>query len=173
MPRLAILLVVAALAAVTATAAAADGSNAPMMEKRNAGMSLTAGHDPSACAPDGVGAGGYDLISYRQRGGPRPGSPEFLAEYQGLRYLFVSADNRRQFLAEPERYLPAYGGWCATTLALGQLMCPDPKVFKIEDDRLLLFEVTGFTNGRTLWDTDPVSYRRKADANFETLNIVP
>lgn len=173
MTRLALTLLVASLPAFFASAQAAGVDNPPMMQKGASGLALSGGHDPSACAPDGVGAGGYDLVSYRQPGGPKPGSPEFLAEYEGLGYLFVSAENRRQFLADPVGFLPAYGGWCATTLALGQLMCPDPTVFKIEDDRLLLFEVTGFTNGRTLWDTDPGAFRQKADTNFATLNATP
>ena len=123
-------------------------------------------HNPAECATDGIANGGYDLVSYRQEGGPRFGSGEFPAQYEGLTYLFETAANRALFLGDPERYLPAYSGWCAVTLSLGRLSCPEYTNFKIEDDRLFLFEQTGFTNGRTLWNSNPVRYRGLADDNY-------
>jgi hypothetical protein len=52
---------------------------------------------------------------------------------------------------------------------MGRLVCPDYTNFKIEDGRLLLFEIAGFTNGRTIWDSDPTGFRQQADANFKRL----
>ena len=121
------------------------------------------------CAPDGLGVGGYDLVSYHQPGGPLAGSEAFELEHQGLRYRFVSSENRDQFLAAPESYLPHYRGWCAATLSMGRLACPDYTNFKIENGDLLLFELAGFTNGRTLWDSDPLGFRQRADANATKL----
>ena len=142
----------------------------PMMEKSQAGIPLGSPFDRSMCATDGVSAGGFDLISYRHPDGPVLGTPEFSMEYNGSTYLFANQPNLDTFRADAKRYLPAYAGFCAITLALGRVTCPDFSNFKIEDDRLLLFEVTGFTNGRTLWNTDPENFRNKADANFEKLN---
>ena len=65
------------------------------------------------------------------------------------------------------QYLPSYGGWCAISLALGGLTCPDYNIFKIENGELLLFEVAAFTNGLALWNTDPPGYRKKADTNYD------
>ncbi len=124
---------------------------------------------PHQCAPDGVAVGGYDLVSYHAQGGPRAGSPEHSAMHQELRYQFANAENLRAFQAEPERYLPVYQGWCAATLAMGRLACPDYTNFKLEDGRLLLFELAGFTNGRAVWDSDPENFRRRADTNAEVL----
>ncbi len=142
----------------------------PMMEKSQAGIPLGSPFDRSMCAMDGVSAGGFDLISYRHPDGPVLGTPEFSMEYNGSTYLFANQPNLDTFRADAERYLPAYAGFCAITLALGRVTCPDFSNFKIEDDRLLLFEVTGFTNGRTLWDTNPEDFRNKADANFVKLD---
>lgn len=139
------------------------------MEKQMSGTPLDAPHDPGRCAPDGVGLGGYDAVSYRFADGPRPGREELYVEHAGIRYLFASAENRRTFLVDPVRYLPRYRGWCAMTLALGRLTCPDFTNFKIENDQLLLFEVTGFTNGREVWNGDPLRFRQQADTNFDTL----
>ena len=48
---------------------------------------------------------------------------------------------------------------------MGRLACPDYTNFKIENGDLLLFELAGFTNGRTLWNSDPSGFRERADAN--------
>jgi YHS domain-containing protein len=155
-------------------ASPAPAADAPaMMDKGASGVPLSGEHDPKLCAPDGIGAGGLDLVTYREPLGPRPGQAEFAAEHDGLTYLFVSAEHRQRFLDDPDFYLPRYSGWCAITLALGRLTCPDYENFKIEHDRLLLFEVTGFTNGRTVWETDPLNFRRQADANYERLMTTP
>ena len=142
----------------------------PMMEKSQAGIPLGSPLDRSMCAMEGVAAGGFDLISYRNPDGPVPGTAEFSFKYNGSTYLFANQPNLETFRADAERFLPAYAGFCAITLALGRVTCPDYSNFKIEDDRLLVFEVTGFTNGRTLWDTDPGNFRIQADANFDILN---
>ncbi len=123
------------------------------------------------CSPDGIGVGGFDLVSYHQAGGPLPGLPEFEVEVErdGLRYRFANAENLARFRAAPEDYLPRYRGWCAATLSMGRLTCPDYTNFKVEDGELLLFELAGFTNGRTLWNSDPLRFRERADANARKL----
>lgn len=141
----------------------------PLMEKQSSGILIGMPHDPYACSPEGVGVGGYDLVSYRLPGGPVPGRPELFVEHQGVKYLFTSEKHMQKFSGDPGYYLPAYDGWCAITLALGRVTCPDFANFKIEDDRLLLFEVTGFTNGRAVWNSDPLTYRKQANANFQEL----
>ncbi|MEM1141828.1 MAG: YHS domain-containing (seleno)protein [Pseudomonadota bacterium] len=117
------------------------------------------------CSPDGVAVGGYDLVSYRQPDGPKIGDPSLAVERDGLRYFFISERNRQRFQDAPDDFLPRYQGWCAATLSMGRLACPDYTNFKIEDGELLLFELTGFTNGRTLWNSDPFNFRRRADDN--------
>jgi hypothetical protein len=49
---------------------------------------------------------------------------------------------------------------------MGRLACPDYANFKIEDGRLLLFERVGFTNGRDVWNSDPMLHRAQANENF-------
>jgi len=124
---------------------------------------------PHPCSPDGVAVGGYDLVSYHQPGGPLMGSTDIKLQREGLTYRFSSEENLALFLASPPTYLPRYQGWCATALAIGRLVCPDYTNFKIEDGQLLLFELVGFTNGRTLWNSDPVSFKTRADNNASKL----
>jgi hypothetical protein len=126
--------------------------------------------DGSVCAPDGIALGGYDVVSYHRADGPVAGVAMYSAEHDTLIYLFTNAVNRDAFVAEPDRYLPSYMGWCSTNLSMGRLACPDFTNFKIEDRRLLLFERVGFTNGRDVWDSDPLTHRTQADANFLRLS---
>lgn len=157
---------VLAILVVSPATGLAQEAAGTMMDKPGGEIVEFLPHDPGECAPDGIANGGYDLISYRTDGGPRLGSAEFAAEHGGFTYVFETDEHRRQFLDDPERYLPAYSGWCAVTLALGRLNCPDYTNFKIEDDRLLLFELTGFTNGQTLWNSAPGRFRGLADGNY-------
>lgn len=137
------------------------------LTKAGARLGLESYRSSRECAKDGVAVGGYDLISYRGEGGPRFGRAEFDVAYGGSIYLFESAENRQKFLNNPIQYLPKYGGWCAISMALGGQTCPDYSNFKIENGDLLFFELIAFTNGRSLWNTDPVVYRKQADSNYE------
>lgn len=145
-------------------------SQTPMMQK---GQTEHPTHKPlshDVCHQDGIAVGGYDLVSYRQENGPVIGSAEFSIDHNELSYHFATESNLTRFRENPERFLPEYNGVCAIALAHGRVICPDYDNFKIEDDRLLLFEITGFTNGRTLWDSMPFEFRKKADNNFIKLN---
>ncbi|MGI9327847.1 MAG: YHS domain-containing (seleno)protein [Pseudomonadales bacterium] len=122
------------------------------------------------CAPDGVAVGGYDLVSYRSESGPVPGLPELVVSHEGSDYRFSNVENRARFRSNPEAYLPVYKGWCAATLSFGKLACPNYTNYKIENGELLLFEHNGFTNGRTVWDSDPLNHRSRADQNFVELS---
>ena len=140
-----------------------------VMMKKEPGDILDAEHDPRICAPEGIAVGGYDLVSYHQENGPVQGETQWAVTHNELTYLFSSEDNQRLFKTDPEQYLPRYSGWCAISLALGRLTCPDYDNFQIENGQLLLFETTGFTNGRVVWNTDRKGNRKKADNNYDLI----
>lgn len=122
-------------------------------------------YDVNACNIDGLALSGVDVVSYHTPTGPLVGNPEFTKNYNELTYRFISQAHADQFAAAPQKYLPSYLGWCATSLAVGALTCPNPLNYKLENGQLLLFETTGFTNGQDLWNADPQDYRRRADRN--------
>ncbi|MGJ8638243.1 MAG: YHS domain-containing (seleno)protein [Opitutaceae bacterium] len=82
---------------------------------------------------------GYDVVSYQQAGGPKEGSQAHEGDYKGVTYRFSSAANKATFFADPERYEPLYGGWCAYAMLDGGKTKVNPESFKIVDDRLLVF----------------------------------
>jgi hypothetical protein len=81
---------------------------------------------------------GYDPVAYLVDGGPRKGRPDLAVEHAGARWLFASEENRRRFEADPARYIPAYGGYCAYGVAHGYLVKIDPEAWSVVDGRVYL-----------------------------------
>lgn len=82
--------------------------------------------------------GGYDPVSYFDDGVPRLGDPRFEAEYHGAVFRFATEDHYRMFLADPERYAPALGGYDAEAFIAGAYRQADPLDWAIVDGRLYL-----------------------------------
>lgn len=81
---------------------------------------------------------GYDAVAYQTENKAVQGSPAFSAQYGKETYHFASAANRDTFKANPARYAPAFGGFCAMGVAMGRKLDGDPKVFRVVDNRLFL-----------------------------------
>ena len=79
---------------------------------------------------------GHDPVAYFTENRPVPGKAEFTAVYDGAIYRFSTAANRDAFKAEPARYAPAYGGYCALGTSFGKKFEVDGKAFKIVDGQL-------------------------------------
>ena len=116
----------------------------------------------------GVALSGYDPVAYFPEGGGKPveGSPEHALDHQGATYHFSSQANLEKFRASPEKYEPAYGGWCAYAMGkTGRKVSVDPEAFMIYEGQLLLFYRTVFANTRKKWqEEDEPSLKRRADA---------
>lgn len=86
----------------------------------------------------GAAIGGYDPVAYFTEGKPVAGSEAFTAEHDGATWRFASAANRDAFVADPERYAPQYGGYCAYAVSEGYTAEVDPDAWSIVDGRLFL-----------------------------------
>lgn len=128
--------------------------------------SVTTGFAAKASQYDLPAAGGYDLVSYHQESGPVRGSGFQAAEYQGVTYLFSSEENKATFEANPEKFLPAYNGYCAFGVSVGQKFNTDPTVYEIVDGVLYL------NLDKTIqekWATDIPGNIAKADSNWKKI----
>ena len=97
----------------------------------------------------GLAIQGYDPVAYFS-GAPKKGNPNFSYKLDGVTYRFASAKNREAFKANPEKYEPQYGGWCAYALSDGNGKVKiNPDSYKIIDGKLYLFFSRGFL-GNTL-----------------------
>jgi YHS domain-containing protein len=82
---------------------------------------------------------GNDPVAYFAAGRPLPGRSDIKTDHHGLTYRFTSEENRRQFITNPERYAPQFGGFCAQAMAYAVPVPTDADVFKIVDGKLYLF----------------------------------
>ena len=111
--------------------------------------------------------GGYDLVSYHQETGPVRGSGFQAYEYEGVTYLFANEENKATFEANPEKYLPAYNGFCAYGVALGKKFNTDPTVYEVVDDVLYLNLDSDIQKE---WSKDISGNITKADENWKSMN---
>jgi YHS domain-containing protein len=117
---------------------------------------------------NGLALDGYDPVAYFTEQKPVKGSPEFHADYHGSTFHFVSAAHRDVFAADPSKYAPQYGGYCAYGIAKGNKAAIDPAAFTVVGNRLYL---NYSETVRSQWLTDVPGYIRKADANWpEVMN---
>ena len=95
------------------------------------------------------------------------GDEGITVEHRGLTYRFATEANREAFLNDPDRYEPAYGGWCAYAMAKGQKVVPSPELFLQGDEGTLLF-IKADSDLRAAWKNDP-SLKKDADAAWAKL----
>ena len=81
---------------------------------------------------------GYDPVAYFQEGRPLRGDARYRHEWNGVTWRFASEANRAAFAAEPERYAPQFGGYCAYAVANGYTAKSDPEAWHIAEGRLYL-----------------------------------
>ncbi|MEM9315215.1 MAG: YHS domain-containing (seleno)protein [Pseudomonadota bacterium] len=81
---------------------------------------------------------GTDPVAYFDNEGPVKGRKDFEYEWKGANWRFSSAENRDLFIANPERYAPQYGGYCAYAVSQGYTAGIDPDAWSIVDGKLYL-----------------------------------
>lgn len=108
---------------------------------------------------------GYCPASFLLTGKAVKGDPAMRSEYQGNVYYLADAEVKKQFDADPERFLPQFGGLCTVALggSYGNRLPSDPTVFRVVEGKLYLF-----SQERALksFDTKPSEYIAKGNERF-------
>jgi hypothetical protein len=94
---------------------------------------------------------GYDVMAYWTLGAPRRGDTQFEFRWNGAVWRFEAAGHRDRFAADPGRYAPQFGGYCAYAVSQGYAADADPTVWRIVDDRLY---VNYSRRAAALWERD-------------------
>jgi len=115
---------------------------------------------------DGVAIRGYDPVAYFTEGAPRKGKAEFTVEHKGAKWQFASAEHKAMFEANPEKYTPAYGGFCAYGVAQDYLVKIEPDAWAIRDGKLYL---NYDQNIQRRWSQKPDEYIATADKKWPGL----
>jgi len=115
---------------------------------------------PEIFATNGIAINGTDPVAYFTEGDYAYGDEAISAEWNGATWLFTSEEHRDLFLADPEKYAPQYGGYCAFALAHNAIATTVPEAWTIHNGKLYLNYSTGV---RSQWQTDKDGFIEKAD----------
>jgi YHS domain-containing protein len=119
---------------------------------------------------DNVALSGYDPITYFAKK-PAPGKENTTYTYKGITYRFINEKTQGIFKANPEKYEPQYGGWCAYALAKENpaLMEADPQTYKITDEKLYVFYNSFGINTIKKWNKNEPKSKASADKNWNKI----
>lgn len=108
--------------------------------------------------------GGYDTVSFFSQNGPIEGKSQYKTTYKGTTWLFSSAENLAKFTANPAKYAPQYGGYCAWAIGAKNDLAPGkPKYWTIIDGKLYLNYSDSVQKD---WLQDAPGFIAKGDKNW-------
>jgi YHS domain-containing protein len=114
----------------------------------------------------GVAIQGYDPVAFFADGKPVKGDQKFLAKHDGAIYFFASKEHKDLFKADPAKYTPEFGGYCAYGVSRNKLVEIDVDAFQVVDGKLLLQYSKGV---RDDFNADAKANLAKANANWTSL----
>ena len=116
-----------------------------------------------------IALNGYSPVSYIDLNLAQKGAKAYKSEYGGLKYYFKDAKQKAAFDATPTKYLPEFGGWCATGIAVGSKFRTDPNKFLVKDGKLYLFLYDLEVDALQLWLQDEQGMAKKAKKNWKKM----
>ena len=81
---------------------------------------------------------GYDVVTYHTGKRPIRGNGNYTSVHDGAVYQFSSKENLERFESNPEKYVPAFNGYCAFGVSVGKKFIGDPEVFRVIDGKTYL-----------------------------------
>lgn len=119
--------------------------------------------EPDVFQRSGLAIGGTDPVAYFTERRPVMGDATHSLDRDGATWHFASAANRESFAAEPDRYAPLFGGYCAFAASRGYLAPTIPEAWTVHEDRLYL---NANLRARELWLQDVPGNIAKGLANW-------
>ena len=103
---------------------------------------------------------GHDVVAYFTQGRHALGSAQFRSVHQQVTFYFASAEHKALFDANPQKYLPQYGGFCANGVVYGIPWGGDADTWRIADGKLYIF---GGAGSQAAFELDVPANIRLAD----------
>lgn len=122
-----------------------------------------AGQTSEIFQKDGKAIGGYDPVAFFTQGAAVKGNEAIRAEWKGAQWYFGNEEHKNAFLAEPAKYAPQYGGYCAYGTADGHKAPTMADTWTIIDGKLY-FNYN--KKVKELWNKDTKGYIGQADKNW-------
>lgn len=118
----------------------------------------------------GVALRGDDVVSLATGLEVATGYAKYTVERDGVAYYFASEETMKQFEADPERYMPQYGGFCAFGVAIGKKLDAAPRYADIVDGKLYVF-LNAVAFGK--YNEDKAGTLAKAEQNWPAMHHLP
>jgi hypothetical protein len=87
----------------------------------------------------GLAISGFDPVAYFTDAQALQGKGEFEQVVAGAAWRFRSAGNSAAFMADPDIYMPRFGGYDPVGVARGVAVAGNPRLWLISGERLYLF----------------------------------
>lgn len=110
-----------------------------------------------------LAVGGYDTVAYHAQNLALPGNPAFRVSWKGAEWRFSTTENRDQFVKEPDKYAPQFGGYCAFAVAYGSTAAGDPKLFTLVNGKLYL---NLNESVQATWQRDQANLIKRGEQNW-------
>lgn len=111
----------------------------------------------------GLAIDGYDAVAYFTESKPQRGNRQFEITYKGAKWRFKNQTNLDLFKANPTKYVPQYGGYCAYAIAQGYTADIDPTAWKIVNGKLYLNYDKDIQHK---WENEQSKFISDADKNW-------
>ena len=108
---------------------------------------------------------GYDTVAFFTENKAVKGSKKIAFDWKGAEWHFSSEENREMFKANPEKYAPQYGGYCAYAMSDGRLVGIDEDAFTIHEGKLYLNYSKSVMKE---WRSNMAQFIKEADALYPT-----
>lgn len=117
-------------------------------------------------AVDGKAIKGYDPVAFFKESKPVKGADSLSCTYKDVQWLFSSKENLDAFKADPEKYAPQYGGFCAYGTAQGHKAPTQTETWTIVDGKLY-FNYN--MKVKQAWTKDQPALIEKADQQWPSV----
>jgi YHS domain-containing protein len=120
----------------------------------------------------GLAISGIDPVAYFTEAAPLPGRPEYELSYAGVAWRFRNQGNQAAFAANPDVYMPRYGGYDPVAVARSVAVAGNPLLWVVADNHLYLFHSE---EARSRFVADPSEAIRRADSAWPAVvdSLVP
>jgi len=117
-------------------------------------------------SPGGKAIKGYDPVAFFTDSKPVMGTDSLSYSWNGATWLFSSRQNLQRFKADPEKYAPQYGGYCAYGTSQGHKAPTEIDTWTVLNDKLY-FNYN--QKVKQIWVKDQPGYIQKADKQWPEL----
>ncbi|MEP1096889.1 MAG: YHS domain-containing (seleno)protein [Cyclobacteriaceae bacterium] len=83
--------------------------------------------------------GGFDPVAFFEQKQAIKGNADYSYEWQDANWNFATAEGLERFKANPEKFQPEFGGYCAFAVSKGFTATSDPTSWYVHNDKLFLF----------------------------------